>query len=256
MTTLFRLRTSSGFFFKTVTELFRASFSDIIFSAREEGLFSRMTNKQSTKLFDLVLYASSMDEFYVREPLFFGVNVTHLYKIISSVKKNDTLELTLTEEEADCLKITITPADGAYTDTGFVRTARVQNIEIDLPTGYDMHIQGSSSKFNKMWRELLSISKEVRIEGNSGRISFHAVVDGILGKETEYTGEQKDPYGRIVYDETFHLDELGKLNKLAGFGHPIHFFVKECLPLKIHTTIGGVASGVGELSIYICHSPA
>lgn len=244
---IFRMSTREGYLFKTIAELFQASFAQIIFNINDKGIFCRMTNVQGTTLFDLELHKHNFNEFYLHEKeLFFGVNISHLYKIISSIKKKDTIKLEIFADTRDKLQITIIPKDFDYKDMGFVMTEKVQNIDIDVPDGYEGFIQASYSKFSKMWKELLGVSKEVRIRGNSSRIEFGSIIDGILSKETEYSLE--GALSLDVFDEVYQIEDLIKLNKLASFGSPIFFFIKEDLPLKLKTNVGSL----GSLSVYIC----
>lgn len=244
---MFTLVTKEGSTLKTIVELFQASFSQIVFKINARGMFCRMPNVQGTMLFDLVLSPDHFNEFVLGEDeLFFGVNISHLYKIISSVKKKDTIHLHIARDCPDKMSITIVPREMDYQDGGFVFIEKVQNIDIDVPRGYEGAIHAPHGKFSKMWKELSSVSKEVRIEGNAKRVEFQAVVDGILGRKTEYAsaGAPAAP----VFKGAFQIEELIKLNKLAGFGSPIYFSVKEGLPLKIRVNAGTL----GTLHVYVC----
>lgn len=244
---IFKLNTTEGFVFKTIIELFQASFSQIVFKITKEGIQCKMITTQGTMLFDLYLLADNFNEFYLDcEELFFGVNTYHLYKITSSIKKKDTFKMEITDERPNKLNIFIIPKEMDYKDGGFVSIEKVQNINIETPEGYEGCIQAPYGKFSKMWKELLGISKEICVQGNSKRIEFRSVIDGVLGRGTEY--QLPDAEDNNEYREIFQADELNKLNKLSGFGRPVRFHVKKGLPLKIKVDAGSL----GKLNIYIC----
>lgn len=243
---LLKISTKEGSLLKTIVELFQSSFSQIIFNLDRSGISCRMTNVRENMLFDLNLEAENFNEFFIKEDMFFGVNVSHLNKILSSVKRRDSVTLEIFANEPDKLLITVVPKEYDYKDVGFIILEKVQNIDIDVPGGYDGFIHAPFSKFSKMWKELLGISKQVRIKGNSKRIEFQAIIDGILCKWTEYCLSDAPAHDSV--DETYQIDDLIKLNKISGFGAPISFYIKEGLPIKMRVNIGSL----GSLCIFIC----
>lgn len=243
---LLKISTKEGSLLKTIVELFQASFSQMIINLTKEGISCRMTNVRENMLFDLKLEAENFNEFYLKEDLFFGINVSHLHKILSSVKKRDTITLEIREGAPNKLFITVVPKEYDYKDVGFIILEKVQNINIGVPEGYEGFIHAPYSKFSKMWKELLGISKQVKIKGNSKRIEFQSIIDGILCKWTEYC--LSDAPANDTVDEIYQIDDLMKLNKIAGFSSPISFYVKEGLPIKMRVNIGSL----GSLCVYIC----
>jgi hypothetical protein len=158
------------------------------------------------------------------------------------------LNLDIFEDEPQKLYITIIPRKENHRDSGFVITDEVQVVEVALPDGYGQPIKGSIVKFSKMWKELNSVSKTVRIKGNESKIVFQAIIEDVLGKETEYqrtAGEYMDH--EILFDEIYSINDLAKLSKLSSFGSSVYIYARESRPLKIKTTIGDL----GELSIFI-----
>jgi hypothetical protein len=244
---IFRATSTGGFLFKVLCDLYQASFSSFIFTITEDGISSRMTNAIGTMLFDLTLRAGDFDEFYLaKERIFCGVSILHLHKVISSIKKKDSIRLEIFKDDPEHLVITMTPKEKEYIDMGSVVLEKVQNIETDLPEGYDGQVEGCSSKFNKMWKELSSVSKTVSIRGNSESIVFSTVLEGIIRRETAYGSGKMES----SFSEQYRLDDFLKLNKIASFGSSISFSFKEGLPFRLITNIGSL----GSLSIYVRNS--
>jgi hypothetical protein len=242
---IFKASSKEGFLFKSLIELFCASFKRLVLSITHEGIFSRMTNSQEAALFDLVLHRENFTEFYIEEDLFFAFNIPYMQKITSSMKKKDFIQLEIYRNEPDKLHITVIPKERDYVDRGVVTLEKVQTIDISLPDGYDHPIQGCYSKFSKMWKELSAVSKDIRVHGNSTYVVFEAMIEGILGKGTGYGTH--DPLVEDEVDAKFRVEDFTKLIKLSSFNSTIYFSVKRDLPFKLKVNVGAL----GTLTIFI-----
>jgi DNA polymerase III sliding clamp (beta) subunit (PCNA family) len=247
-TPIFRAVYKDGIFFKKTMEIFYNSISKLVLTITQEGIFSRMTDSASAMLFDLELWAPKFDEFEHTRDLVFGMQTSHLQKIISSVKKNDTVKLEMfdsTSDSAAKLFVIITPLTGEYTDRGFVSTENVQVINIELPGEYsDVAIRGSKTKFTKMCKELNTISKDILVRGGKSYILFQAVVEGMIGRSTSY-GEQKQEKEEL--NDVFRIEDFVRITKISVLGNDIFFSLKEGLPLKIAADIGSI----GRIGVYV-----
>ena len=236
----------NGILFKTLGDILYNSFTRLVLQVTENNISSRMTNDRETMLFDFYIEREKMAHFHVTEPLIFGINIAHFNKVLSSIKKDDTLQLDILEKHPERLYITVTPPKENYADSGFVVIEKVQVLDIELPDGYDTPIRCLSTKFSKMWKEFGTISKSIRVSGNTSQITFQAIIDGILGKGTTYSEPDHCSEGEII-DDIYSINDMSKLTKLSNFGKYMDIYVKDGLPLKIQIMIGNL----GSMTIFI-----
>lgn len=245
---VFRALFTEGIIFKKLVELFKQSFTKLVLTINKEGIFSRISNAQDAMLFDLSLTRDNFSEFHLEsdQDLFFGINTTHTYKIISSMKKKDLLKLEIRKNDPTRLYILIYPKGKEYLDSGFVVMENIQILEIDLPVGYNSFpIRGSSTKFSKMCKELHLVSKnDIIVRASATSIAFEAMIEGILYKETVYGNFISE---EIEVEEVFRTDDFLILTKLSSIGSTIFFSIKQNLPFCVSVDIGFN----GKLSIYI-----
>ncbi len=242
------ISTKDGILLKTLVDIIYGPFNRLALNVSDKGIFTRMTNTRNTILFDFLLEKEKFDTFYIKESLVFGVNIVHLNKILSPIKKEDTLKLEIFEHTPDRLEVSIIPKKQTHRKHGFVTIDKIQIIEVDLPEGYNQPIRGCISTFSKMWKELNNISKTIQIHGGENHIVFNSVLEGVLGLGTEFPrGERAICDPDNDFDELFNVADLLKLGKLSNIGSSIYIYSTKNLPFKITTNVGLL----GNLSIYI-----
>lgn len=250
MTILFRAKTNEGFNFKILGEVLHNTLKTISISVTQEGLFSKMIDAHKRLLIDIQLLATNFSQYALHsEDLLFGINVSHLYKIISSLKKKDSLVLQIDSETPNELQIIVTPRERDHTEVSKIAIQNIQSLDIEVPNQYGHPVHVSSSKFQKMCKDMLNIGKEVHVYGNEQFVMFECETPGIYKKQIhfgeEVEDEKLDANSLIHYH--FDAEQLVRVSKISSLCTLLHVFLHDSLPLLIRAQVGSL----GTISIFI-----
>jgi hypothetical protein len=179
----------------------------------------------------------------------FGINVSHLYKIISSLKKKDSLILQIDSEAPNELQIIVTPRERDHTEISKIAIQNIQSLDIDVPDQYAHPVHVSSSKFQKMCKDMLNIGKEVHVYGNEQFVMFECETPGIYKKQIHFgeeTDDEKIDLNALVHYH-FDAEQLVRVSKISSLCTLLHVFLHDSLPLLIRAQVGSL----GTISIFI-----
>jgi proliferating cell nuclear antigen PCNA len=222
---------------KVLAELLQNNIKTACFELSEYGIVLRMMDNKRIVLLDLVLDSNSFSlyRFTRTEKLCIGINLAHFHRMLKSIKKHDSVELFIDENEPSDLGIKIIPKENNRCTTSFIKIQNIQNLDIDLPTGYDRPIIVPSTEFQKMCKDLHHISNSTQISSKGFVIRFNSDAGGVMKRYTEF-GENidDDTDEKESYCEDFDTEQLLKITKNG-------------IPLLFRTNIGNL----GKISIYI-----
>jgi hypothetical protein len=163
--------------------------------------------------------------------------------MLKSIKKKDSLELIINSEQPDNLTIKIIPVENNRVTVSNIKIQEMQNIEIDLPEGYEKPNTISSSEYQKMCKDMNSINKVMEISSTKNYIRFKADMTSIYSRDVIF-GEEDDEEPCV---QTFDTEQLLRISKIAGLNKTIQVYMKEDLPMLFKANIGNI----GKISIYI-----
>ena len=252
---LFRASSPSAHVFKVVAEILQTNLKTSCFQLKSTGLLLRQMDENRATLIDLKLDACKFDSFEFNplnkdESLFIGLTLTHLYKLLKTVKKKDTICLYILHDEPTEIAIEVTPKDNKRITTSFLKIQRVQNILVEVPVGYTAPaIRLPSSEFQKIYKDILSIGKTVDITTKEKILQFDVDAGGIVKRRVEY-GERSEE-DSIRYSETFDTEQLVKFGKICNLSKFWDIHTQPSLPLLVSGDVGVL----GKISIYVkCRS--
>ena len=245
MTITFKAKTQDAFVIKILFELLQNNLRTACIELSQEGIKMRMTDYNRHILIDLNL---SSENFTI------GVNLSHVHKMLKTIKKKDNITLFIDDEDPTSLCITVEPKENTRVTTSKVKIQFIENIHPELPEGYDKSILVSSSEYQKMIKEMNSIGKTVKIVSRSGYIKFLSDEDGIYSKNVTFGESIKDEDDDYMYKneyETFNhiyeTDKLTRISKIAGLSNNMQIYTKNNLPLAFRSSVGTL----GKISIYV-----
>jgi DNA polymerase III sliding clamp (beta) subunit (PCNA family) len=249
MTILFRAKTNEGFNFKILGEVLHNTLKTISLSVTREGMFSQMIDAHKRLLIDIKLFANNFSQYILEgNNLLFGINVSHLYKIISSLKKKDSLIFQIDSESPNELKIIVTPRERDHTEVSSISIQNIQSLDIEVPTNYSHPIHVSSSKFQKMCKDMLNIGKEIHVYGNDIYAIFECETPGIYKKMIHFGEEIKpDDDKEAICHYHFDAEQLVRISKISSLCSLLHVYLNPSLPLLIKAQVGTL----GSISIFI-----
>ena len=165
--------------------------------------------------------------------------------MLRPIKKKDNLELYIDDEFPNNLNIKVIPKENNRTTTSTIKIQSIQNLDIDLPTGYSNAISISSINYQKMLKELGNIGNMVEVSAKKYSIDFSCSATGVYGRTVSFGNTDDEEDDEIIYKEDFNTETLSRISKLAGLSTNIQIFPGK--PLYFKSNIGNL----GEINIYI-----
>jgi proliferating cell nuclear antigen PCNA len=257
MSIRFNCKTSEAYYIKVLAELLTNNLKTGCFEVDTNGIFLRMFDHHRKTLVDLSLDAENFTIFRFKNESKFslGLNLNHFHKMLKSIKKKDSLELFIEPNNSNELGIKTIPKENTRVTTSGIKIQSIQNLEIDVPSGYRKPVIVPSTEFQKMCKDLNSIgSTNITVIAKNFHIEFIADADGILKRKVSF-GENQENYDYESdednieeYKATFATDQLIRITKLAGLGTNMQIFSgTKNLPLLFKSSVGSL----GKISIYV-----
>ncbi len=199
----------------------------------------------------LIDFSMSSENFtlfkFTGKKMYLGINLAHFHTLVKNIKKKDVLQLYIDDENPTKLVIKVIPKENNRVTTSQITIQSVQELAIDLPTGYGKPIIVSSSEFSKMLKDIGNIGSKTKITSNNLFIRFKCETGGILERAIEFgeISSDDEEVTPVTYDQDFVTDQLCRITKIAGLSSQIKIFPGK--PILFKTNIGNL----GEISIYL-----
>lgn len=252
----FRAKTSQGYVIKVLSELLSNNIKVGCFVLRKEGITFRMSDTHHQLCIDIELLAENFELFNVNftnavdNQILIGINLSHLRKMLKPVKKKESIEISKETHNTDELCIKISPKElGGKTTISYIKIQEIQAIDMTLPEGYEHYVSIPASDYQKMCKDMDSISQEILIESTKSMIRFTSDVSGIYSRSIAFGVSNEDD--EIEYCHHFDTEQLNNLGRLSGIGassaNNIQVYSKRDLPILFKTSVGTL----GKIKIYI-----
>lgn len=260
---LFRMKSVNGHVFKMLSELIQMNMKSTYFTINEKGMFMCVMDAKQWVLFDLQLHHDKFElyKFNHTEPIKIGLNLKHLYKMLKSMKKKDSIEFFIDDNNMDNFGIRVIPRENNRISESYIKIHEYQMIDIDIPgeDGTDgikyrnAPINIQSNDFQKMIKDLCSISNYIKIKATEDSVNFCCMVDEVLSKQITFGGDIFSQTNvnikneDIIYNGEFDIIQILTIIKIAGLDKKIQLYCTEGLPILLKTNV----ADMGELRIYI-----
>lgn len=272
MKLLFKAKTLDGYILKNLFELLHSNYKTAFFRINKKGLFSRMFDPNKKILSDTVLNYDKFNFYQYRgtNDLLFSFNLSHIYKLMKSARKKDAITLCISHENRNKLKIVIVPNENnkkSVKEMEIPIQYDVQNLDIDLPEGYEKSIIINSTEFQKACKQLTALSDNILVSSEKFHVSFSSdnnvysnkitlgemdpsenSEDSDSGSENEDASEggSEVDSDRILI-QNFKSISLSKIIKISGLSSSMQIFMENDLPLIFKSNIGIL----GTITLYI-----
>jgi len=251
---LFKAQTAEGYTIKVLADLLQNNIKTACLLVNEGGLKLCMYDSHRRVCFSFTLDSENF-QIYKFKPvnsLYLGLNLSHFYKMIKSIKKKDAIILFIDEKSPSDLGIKVIPKENNRITTSYIKIQNIQNLDVSVPDGYSNPIIVQSNEYQKMCKDMASISQEVQVTAQKYSIKFFGDAGSVYSREVsfgEYDSDSSDDEdGEVeVYSDEFNTEQLARIVKIAGLGNNIQVFVKKDLPMLFRTNVGGL----GKISIYV-----
>lgn len=253
----FKCKSGEAYQIKVLAELLTNNLKHGCFNVDSTGITLRMSDQPRKTLVDLQLHGDNFSRYKYKNdtPICLGLNLNHFHKMLKNIKKKDSLELFIQNEQSTELGIKTIPKENTRITTSGIKIQKIQNLESDIPEGYGKPIVIPSPDFQKMAKELSSIgSTNIKIEAYEYYIDFVADADGILkrkvrlGDNNEHDDDSDDEDSQLKYTAVFSTDQFTRITKISGLSSTMQVYPgNEELPLLFKSCVGSL----GKISIYI-----
>jgi proliferating cell nuclear antigen PCNA len=246
MAIIFNAKTTDGYHIKILVELLTNNIKVAHLEIDENGIRLCMMDSNRRILIEFNLLAENFSIYkYTGEKMYLGINLGHLHKICRTIKKKDQLQLFIEDENPTKLAIRVIPKENNRLTTSYITIQTVQELAIDLPSGYGKPIIVSSSEFNKMLKDLSTIGTKTIVTSRNSHIKFTCETGGILERTIEFGELDETEKKGEEYSQEFTTEQLVRITKISGLGSQIKILTGK--PLLFKSNVGNL----GEISIYI-----
>ena len=265
MKTIFKCRTHEGYVCKLLSELLASNVKTACFEIDNHGIVLRMMDNYGIILVNLKLNSDNFIYYKLtsNEKIFAGINLNHFNTILNSVKKKDSMCMFISKNNPGELGIKVIPRENLRVTTSYVQLQTIQNLYIELPTGYTNPTVLVSSEWQKTLKDLANLGTEVQIVADEHSLNFNANTNGIIKRQicyrntTDFSDDDHDDHDDDTHDEQkttsksfsaiFTTDKLLRMIKLSGMGANLRLYTKHDLPLLIKTNVGTL----GTIEVYL-----
>lgn len=248
MSVLFKAKTNEGYTFKILSELLQNIVRTACLELDNHGIRMKMMDSQRRVLINIELehHKFNMYEFNHDQTMYIGLNLNHLYKMLKIVKKKDALMFAIQKEDPTQLQLVVYPKENNRISSSFIRIQTIQHINIPLPTGYNHCVNIPSNEYQRTLKDLNNIADTLIVSMRKYSLCISSSAHGVYSREVLF-GELDDTTP-VHYSETFEMEQLVRIVKIAGLGKNIQVFGgSKHIPLLISSSVGQL----GSISIFI-----
>ena len=238
---LFKAKTVRGYTTKALSEVLQNILTDVCFTLDKNGirLLTVDNMEPSTLMVELDLKGNEFDEYYCPKPQSIGVNLQHLYKMLKSIKKKDSVCLFIEKAKPAVLGITTIQADSGQPVNSAIKIQKLSQIVASIPTGYGHPIHISTTTYQKTCKDMQNISNVMIIRSRGRFMEFDCDMEGMYGRKVPF-GDTEDAENKELeeYSDTFYTKSLGRLMKVSGLNDRMRVYTPPIdnpmdVPLKI-----------------------
>ena len=243
---LFHAATEDGYTVKILAELLQNTIKMACLHVHADGIGLRMMDSHRHVLIDIHLPASHWKEYSLEpEELYLGINLCHLYRMLKSVKKKDTLILSIDTDTPTQLQIRIAPKEQNRMTTSCIHIRTLQSLEIPLPQGYGHPIAIPSGEYQRSLKDLQSVNSKILVALRDRSILLQATADQIFSKQVLFGVVEDD--SPVRYQEWFDTDNFARILKVAGLSNQLFVYAEPSLPILFESKVGQL----GWIRVYI-----
>jgi len=249
---IFKAKTVEAYTIKSLSEVLQNILTDVCFNFDKDGIkLLTVDNKQPPHLLvHLAINGEACDEYYCPKALSVGINLQHLYKMLKSIKKKDNIVLFINKNNPALLGITTIQADSGQPVTSYIKIQKLSQVETEIPDNYTHPIHIPTATFQKMCKDMQSISNKITIYAKGNYLKFSCEVEGMYTREVPFGDLEEAELDE--YQDNFNTKSLSQLIKISGLNSRMQIYTPPHdtqleIPLKISINTGQL----GKLEIYI-----
>jgi proliferating cell nuclear antigen len=243
------MKTTEAYTIKILSELLQNTIKTACIKICSDGLYLRDMDSLRKILLDIFIDSKAMSKYvfnWSSNSMFIGLNLSHLYRMLKTVKKKDSIVLEIHDDNPKQLLITIFPKENNRITKSFILIQDKQSIETELPGGYKRPVNIPSSEYQKTMKDMNTISSIVDVTVRESCVKFRCDSNKIYAREVIF-GEIDEEDDKILFEDEFEMEQFVRIIKIAGLSKFLQIYGVPNLPLLITSQIGLI----GHMNVYI-----
>ena len=252
MTIIFKAKSHEAYCLKILAELLTNNIKTGCFEVDEKGISLCMMDHHRRILIDLELRAENFSIYkFKSKKMYLGINLNHFHKMLKAIKKKDSIQFFIDDASPTELGIKVIPKENNRVTTSTIMIQTIQNLVIDIPTGYGKPVIVSSSEYQKMCKDMCNIASQMKVTSKNFHIEFTCDAGGVLRRNVQFgeiadsDDEEEEGDKTQEYCQDFATEQLCRITKMAGLSNNMQIFPGR--PLLFRSNVGSL----GKISIYI-----
>lgn len=231
MVKLLEIKTVQTGAFRILIEAMKEILSEANFEFSPSGIKLKKMNHSNTILVHLKLDSENFDEYFCKKKINLGISLINFFKYIKSMGNNDTLTLSMDEEDTSELSIIM-----ENTNKKIVRDYKLKLLDLnetDLkikPVSFPSVITMPSQDFQKICRDMCVFSDEIQITTVSDELRFYGAGDtgrgGATIKESQNGVNFLNKENNAVIQGNYSLSSLILFTKCTNLCNSIQLYLK------------------------------
>lgn len=243
---LLNAKTSEGFMFKTTAELLQNIVKTASFMINNDGIRLSVMDSRENILINILFQAEKFDSFEFDVPFPIGINLNHLYRMLKSLKKKDSLCLYILESQPNKLFLKVFPKEhNRVYESSIHIIQNVQQSNIEHHTGYSNPIRIPSNEYQRSLKDMNQINNTMKISMKNKSVMMQCTNDNIYSRSVQF-GDLDDD-SNVVYTDMFDIDQFIRTIKVTGLNKEIEIYGQKASPLLLKAGIGKL----GTIEIYV-----
>jgi hypothetical protein len=251
---ILKATTNEGYCLKKLSDLLQYNIKTAYYEIESTGIHLKMADSKEHVFFDIDLHAenffcfeldtNSLYSFGVNTTkLCFGVNQLHMYTMLKTIKKKDTVTLFITKDNPLELGIKIEPRERTRVSCSYIKILPAHNIQIHNPLPHIEYTTAiPSSEYSNTCKEMSKLSRTINIITAKHGIRFSINTTNIYSKSVEF-GE----FTGVEISHQFMSEYLSNITKLSGMSSVIHIGLTSSGSLIARSSIGSL----GRIMLYV-----
>lgn len=247
----FYAKTGDAYIIKILVEILSSYLQEGCFQITQDQLLLEASDEQQKINFKLALHFDKFKKSKSNiESRFIGIDLKNMYKLLRSIRKKDIITMFITNDDPDRLGLQIENYETDRISTNYIKIKMIQPIIVQNASNYHGQINIPSKEFQRLCKDMNSLTKVIRVFTNGSQITFYT------DEDEEYSGnvtfgafdEIDDEENTLEeYNASFDMKLLQKMVKVTGLSKRISICTKTNEAILFKIDVGTL----GELSIYI-----
>jgi len=242
------LKTVQSHAFKTLTEALKDILTDTNIKFDETGMKIIAMDNSQTVLVHLKLEAKNFEIYKCKNKIVIGLSMINFFKLIKTMTNNDTLELSVSEDDPNRLNIRYENGEKNTITKYKLNLIDLKEDEIDIPPAqFPSILTMPSSDFQKVCRDMSNLSSTIEIKSIGNSLIFScqgdfATQETIYGEGSGSLSFTKTNGEEDIIQGYYNLKHLILFTKCTNLCNSIELYMRNNYPLVIKFAVGSLGS--------------